>query len=207
VPVRSLAASQLGVTLVQTVLPGVHTGATLKYLRGTFAASRGDALAPGPALLDQGDRLEGRHAENRFDFDLGVLATAGVLRFGARLRNVLAPRIGPVRLERQARVGVAFDGEASGVAPLTVALDADVDADGIASGARRIVALGAERWLWARRVGVRAGGRINTAGARERSATAGASVAVRAGVYVDGHVVRGGSADEEGWGVAARVSF
>jgi len=186
VPIRSLAASQLGVTLVQTVFPGVHTGATLKYLRGAF---------------DGGD------AENQLDVDLGVLATAGAFRLGVRLRNVLEPAIGTVRLERQTRVGVAFEAEAAGGAPLTIALDADVDAYEIGSAARRVVALGAERWLWDRRVGLRAGGRMNTVGGRERSATAGASVALRTGVYVDGHVVRGGAADEEGWGVAARVTF
>lgn len=207
VPVRSLVASQFGVTLVQTVLPGVHTGATLKYLRGTVLSGREDALAPSAELLDRGEALEGGDAEGRFDLDLGVLATAGGLRLGARMRNVRQPSIGPVRLERQTRVGVAFDAEAAGGTPLTIAFDADVDAYAIASGARRVVALGAEQWLWDRRVGIRAGGRMNTVGARERSATAGASVAVREGFYVEGHVVRGGAADEQGWGVATRVSF
>ena len=48
---------------------------------------------------------------------------------------------------------------------------------------------------------------MNTLGARERRATAGVRVAVRAGLYLDGHVVRGGAADENGGGVAARVSY
>lgn len=207
VPVRSLTASQLGVTLVQTVISGVHAGATLKYLRGTFAAGREEALAPPSELLDRGDALEGDGTDSRFDVDIGVLATAGLLRIGARMRNVLEPSIGPVQLERQTRVGVAFDAEAIGGTPLTIALDADVDAYTVASGARRIVALGAEQWVWERRVGLRAGGRMNTVGARDRSATAGASVAVRAGMYIEGHVVRGRAADEQGWGVGARVSF
>ena len=75
------------------------------------------------------------------------------------------------------------------------------------SGARRMVALGVEHWLLAKRIGVRGGGRVNMRGARERSVTAGLTVAVRAGLYLDGHAVRGGSADEKGWGLAARVSF
>jgi hypothetical protein len=207
VPVRSLSASQLGVTLVQTIIPGVHTGATLKYVRGTFSAALEEAPASPSALLDRGDALDEGAAENRFDLDIGVLATAGVLRLGARLRNVLEPTVGPVRLERQARVGVAFAPEAVGGAPVTIALDADVGTYRDASDARRVMALGAEHWFADRRFGVRAGGRINTVGARERSATAGASVAVRAGWYVDGHVVRGGAADEKGCGLAARVSF
>ncbi|MBI3046979.1 MAG: hypothetical protein HYY76_01585 [Acidobacteria bacterium] len=207
VPVRSLSASQLGVTLVQTLLPGVHTGATLKYLRGRFSAGHEDGRASPAELLDRGDALEDGDAENRFDLDLGVLATAGVVRLGARVRNVLEPTVGPVRMERQTRLGVAVAPAAAGGVPLTVAVDADVDSYTVATGRRRVVAVGAEQWFLERRVAVRAGGRINTVGARERSATAGASVAVRAGLYVDGHVVRGGAADEKGWGVAARVSF
>jgi hypothetical protein len=207
VPVRSLAANQLGVTLVQTVIPGVHAGATVKYVRGTAAARYADASTLPSELLELGEALEGDDTDGRLDLDLGVLATAGVVRLGARVRNLLEPSVGPVRLERQVRVGVAVDAEAGGGIPLTIALDADVDAYQTAAGARRVVAIGAERWLSDRRVGLRAGGRINTTGARERSATAGASVALRPGLYVEGHMVRGGSADERGWGVAARVSF
>ena len=36
VPLRSLSASQLGVTLVRTITQGVHVGTTLKYVRGTL---------------------------------------------------------------------------------------------------------------------------------------------------------------------------
>jgi hypothetical protein len=207
VPVRSLAASQLGVTLVQTVISGVHTGATLKYLRGTLAAGRVDAESSVPQVLDSGEQLEGDDTEGRVDLDLGVLATAGIVRLGARMRNVLEPTFGPVRLERQTRVGLAIDAEAAGSVPLTIALDADVDAYETGAGLRRVVALGVEQWLWDRRIGVRGGGRINTTGRGERSATAGASVAIRTSLYVEGHVVRGGAADEQGWGIAARVSF
>jgi hypothetical protein len=112
-----------------------------------------------------------------------------------------------MRLPRQIRVGAAFDPESATGVPLTVAFDADVRAYATPSGARRMVALGAEHWFLAKRVGVRAGGRVNTRGAGERSATAGLTVAVRGGLYLDGHAVRGGSADERGWGLAARVSF
>jgi hypothetical protein len=36
--------------------------------------------------------------------------------------------------------------------------------------------------------------------------TAGASAGIRAGVFVDGYVVYGGT-DDTGWGVAGRASF
>ena len=193
VPMRSLAASQLGVTILRTVLPGVHAGTTLKYLRGT---------------------LEGGDTQNRFDLDVGVLAVAGAVRLGATVRNVREPEFGAegpgapgIRLERQVRVGAAFNPEDATGIPLTVALDADVRAYTAGTGDRRVVAIGAEQWVAGKRVGIRAGGRFNTVGARERSATAGLSVSLRPGMFVDGHVVRGGSADDRGWGVAARVSF
>ncbi len=207
VPVRSLAVSQLGATLLQTVVPGVHLGATLKYVRGTFRASREDSLLDTGDLLDIGDDLDGGDAENRFDVDLGVLAVVGALRAGAVVRNVTEPEFGEMALQRQARIGAAFDGERAGLAPFTVALDADVLEYDSASGARRMVAVGGERWFGLRRVAVRAGARVNTAGARERTVTAGASYALRAALYVEGHVARGGSDDDRGWGLAARVSF
>ena len=121
--------------------------------------------------------------------------------------NLLQPEFAGIRLRRQVRAGIAIESESLAGAPLTVALDSDVGAYEAPSGPRRVVAIGAEQWLFDARVGVRAGGRFNTAGARERTATAWASVAVRPGLYVEGHAVRGGSDGEAGWGIAARVSF
>jgi hypothetical protein len=54
---------------------------------------------------------------------------------------------------------------------------------------------------------VRGGARFNTVGEQDRTVTAGASVAVRAGLFVDGHAAYGSEASERGWGLAARVSF
>jgi hypothetical protein len=110
-------------------------------------------------------------------------------------------------LPRQVRVGAAFDGDVARQLPLTIAFDADVQRYRAPGGDRRVIAVGAEQWFAKRRFGVRGGGRFNTVGAEERAASGGMSVAVRAGMYVDGHVVYGGAADERGWGLAARVSF
>lgn len=206
VPVRSLSASHLGLTLVQTLATGVHAGATVKYVRGTVHAGREDGLLPPPDLLDAGEALETSDAEGRFDADIGVLAVAGVVRLGARMRNVFEPEIGGIRLARQTRVGVAIDPEPVTDLALTVALDADLSAYEGPTGERRMVAAGVEQWFVNRRVGIRGGGRVNTVGAQERIATAGASVAVRLGTFVEAYIARG-SAGESGWGVAARVSF
>jgi hypothetical protein len=216
VPVRSLSVSHFGVTVVQTLIPGVHAGTTLKYLRGTLQSGRADGLLSADALLEVGEELDDGNSQGRFDLDAGIIAVAGMVRLGAVVRNVREPEFDTddaagmrvtVRLPRQVRIGAAFDPERATGIPLTVAVDADVRAYETASGERRVVAAGAEHWFGAKRFGVRAGGRVNTVGRQERSATAGASVALRSGLFVDGHVVRGGSADEKGWGVAARVSF
>lgn len=207
VPVRSWSASQLGITLVQTLTQGVHAGATLKYVRGAVLGGSDAAGTPGERL-DRGETLSGGKAESRLDADLGILAVAGPIRLGGVVRNVRAPAFGgsAFAIPRQARIGAAFAGEDVGT-PLTIAVDADVRRYPTSTGDRRVLAIGAEQWVIGRRLGVRGGGRFNTVGAKERSAAAGISVSLRAGFFVDGHVMRGGSSADRGWGLAARTSF
>jgi hypothetical protein len=211
-PVRSLAATQVGVTLAHTLMTGVHVGTTLKYVRGTVRTGSEDATLHPEDLLDTGDDLDGGDAHDAFDFDVGVHATAGAISVGAVVRNVLEPGFADatgltMTLPLQVRVGAAFDGERVGTLPLTVAVDADVRSYVTATGDRRVVAVGAERWFASRRLAVRVGGRFNTVGAGDRTGTGGVSVALRAGLYIDGYAARGGDADERGWGVTVRVSF
>jgi hypothetical protein len=70
-----------------------------------------------------------------------------------------------------------------------------------------MVALGIEHWMLTRRLGIRAGGRMNTRGEHELSAAAGVTVALRGGLYLDAHAARGRDVDEQGWGLATRISF
>ena len=205
VPIQSLSASQIGVTLVQSAFAGLHVGTTLKYVRGTLRS--GIASGTSDDLLDAGDALGGGDAQGRFDLDVGALGAWGPVRIGAVGRNLTEPEFGTMRLPRQFRVGAAYDTEQDRDLPLTIAVDADVRSYQTVAGDRRVIAGGAEQWLWGKRIGVRAGARFNTVGAKERALTAGASYAVRSGLFVEGHVVRAGAADERGWGVAARVSF
>ena len=211
VSTRSLAARQFGVTVVQSVLPGVHVGATLKYVRGTVRVGTDDGSRSDSDLLDAGEELDGGNAKNQFDLDAGVMVAAGPLRLGAVMRNIGKPDFGteaaPFVLPRQARIGAAIDAEQAGGPPLIVAIDADVRSYTTGTGDRRVVALGAEQWLWTKRIAVRGGGRFNTVGAKERAATAGGSVAVRNGLYLEGYILRGGAEAERGWGLGARVSF
>ncbi len=209
VPSWSLSASQFGATLVHTLVSGVHVGTTLKYVRakGLNGELTGSESASVSEWLELADEMDGGEIHNSFDLDVGVLAVRGPLRVGAVMRNLVETELGAVTIPRQARVGVALDGAEMGSRAWLVSMDADVMAYTTPFGDRRVVAAGGEGWVYERRVGVRAGARFNTAGAKEQAFTAGGSVAVRPGIFVDGHVVFGGTDDESGWGVGARVSF
>jgi hypothetical protein len=211
VAVRSVSVSQFGATILQTLLSGVHVGSTVKYVRATPRRTEipGDeAFASGiPDILDDGDDLSGGDAEGAFDLDIGVIAVAGALRAAAVVRNVREPEFDGVRLPRQVRVGGAFDGEIAGLPPFVVSLDADLRGYDAGYGERRVVAIGGEYWLRPKRLAVRAGSRVDTAGALDTVVTAGASVAPRAGFFIDGHAAVGGDGADTGWGIAARVSF
>jgi hypothetical protein len=113
-------------------------------------------------------------------------------------------------LARDVRVGAAVAPELSGrgvIDAFTVAVDSDVTRTMTVLGVRRPLAAGAEAWLLGRRLGVRGGVRINTLGARLPIGTAGASVALHSGVYVEGEISRGQDPAEQGWGIGARLTF
>ena len=212
VSVRSLEASQIGVTVLRTLVTGVHVGTTLKYVRGTLRTDVEDSSLPVDDLLERAGALSGEKADDRFDLDLGVLAVVGPMRLGGLVRNLAGPAFEAesgvrIQLPRQIRLGAAYDAEAAGGPPLMIALDVDARRYASGSGDRRMVALGMEQWLSSRRVGVRGGIRLNTVGDNGVTATVGGSVALRPGMYVDGHLAGGGSTSDRGWGVAARLSF
>ena len=206
---REVDASTLGITLVHGIAPGVHVGGTVKYVRGVARDARTNDV--GRLSATAGD------VQHRLDVDLGVLAVAGPVRIGGVVRNLLEPSFDVqmagidgrggdrMRLPRQVRVGAAFavvEGPA-----VVVAVDTDLLGYLGPTGDRRVVAAGAERWWWGRRFALRGGGRYNQVGRHERSATGGVSLAMRSGVYVEGHVVKGGVIEERGWGAGVRVTF
>jgi len=207
---RSLSISQFGATVLHTITTGVTAGATVKYVRGT-ARVKGfdpvDAVTGIPELLDAGDDLDGGEVGGTVDVDLGLLATRGAVRVGVTARNLREPRFGDRKLPRQVRAGAAFDGAAAGTVPVTISVDADLGRYDGTGGDRRVVAVGVEHWLKPQRVAIRGGARFNTVGEQDRTVTVGASVAPRAGLFIEGYAAAGGELDEHGWGVAARVSF
>lgn len=197
--VRAFEASQYGITVGQTLWSGVHVGSTLKFMSGTVRHARGGDDLGTSDLLELGRSLTGGESQGQFDLDVGVMAVAGPVRMGALVRNVRQVTFGsddatagePVRLSRQIRVGAALDASKLGEMPLIVSLDLDAAAYETSLGPRRVVAVGAERWWFGRRLGLRAGSRVNQVGRRERSGTAGASIAVRSGMFVEGMGRRG----------------
>jgi hypothetical protein len=88
-----------------------------------------------------------------------------------------------------------------------VAVDADLRRVEAPGGARREISFGVERWLGARRVAIRAGGRAQTIGQARPAASGGVSVAVRPGAYLEAFVTGGADRAARGWGVAARLTY
>ena len=217
VGVSSLVATQLGVTLVQTLAPGVVLGTTLKAVRATFAAAPFPAGAGLDAALEQGRELEGR-SDTVFDADVGLMAVAGHLRLGLVVRNLREPKFespsgAEAGLARQVRLGVALvpGGHAAAYATdpegLIVAADVDLTRTPTPLGDRRNVAVGVERWWAGRRVGVRAGARASVADRARPVATAGVSVGLVRGVFVEAAATRGHRDGDRGWAVGMRAGF
>jgi hypothetical protein len=213
--IRSIGLSSVGVTLVQSLGDAVVVGSTVRLLRGGVAS----AAPVSGTTVDQGlDAARELDPEGRtvLDADVGVLAFAGPVRLALVGRNLGGHRFEtglageePFRLERQVRVGAAFgSGPAWARRAWTLAADADLTTVHAADGDRRSLAVGGERWIGqAKRVAVRAGGRIQTIGEARPVASGGASVALMTGVYVEGQVSGGGDRAVNGWSLAARVTF
>jgi len=196
-PQPSLRVGQFGATLAHSVFARLHVGATIKVVHG----------------LPDADTV-GESGQTHPDVDLGGLGIVGPVRIGVVARNLAAPVVvrtagRDVRLDRQVRVGAAFDGALlpfDRTVPLVVSVDADVMSYDTIRGPRRTVAAGVERWFAARRVGARAGVRFNQVGEQERTVSIGASYRLVAGVMVEGFVTAG-SRPERAWGLCVRASF
>lgn len=208
--VRALVTNHLGATVQQSVGNYLTLGATLKLVRGSVKQTVGPVSSPDQAL-DLADAGEAT-GSTRSDLDVGAMLAVGSMRAGLVVRNVTEPTFGDAddggtaTLGRQARAGIAWSDRWPGTARTIVAFDADLTRVPSASGERRDVAAGIERWVGAQQLGVRGGVRASTVGEARPVATLGASYAVRAGVYVDAYVARG-DRSQSGWGLAARVSY
>lgn len=175
--------SDFGVTIGQSIGRYLVVGSTLKLMRGLDTA--------------------------RGDLDLGVMARVGYLRAGLAVKNVTTPAFGVGsdrwELPRETRAGVAV-GDAGG--RIMAGFDADLTTTQSRVGTDvRHAAAGGEIWTPTRQIGVRGGVSVNTVGERRASGSAGVSLAMRRGAYVDAQITGGTDPTRKGWGFDFRVTF
>lgn len=202
--VESLVTHHAGATLVHSLTDRVAVGTTLKLVRGL--ASEGDTAGDAESLLDDWDLMG--VATNRFDLDVGVMATGDFVRAGVTVRNLTRPGFRTpfdteLHLDRQARAGVSL----LLTSRWTAAADLDLTRNRGPFGDIRAFAVGTEGRLTQRAM-VRTGFQLNTAGSeRMPTLSLGGTYAVFGALLVDAHFRTGSDHGFRGWGVAGRVVF
>ena len=204
---RSVLTHNVAVTGAQLLYPGVSLGTTFRYVRASVGLAPGDPVLPTSDLRRQTEDLVTR-AENKVDFDLGLMLGSETVRVGVVARNLLQPTLGTpdggsLRLDRQIRAGVGI----RALAGLLVAVDVDLSRLETVSGDQRNLVVGVEHWFggW---LGIRGGARFNLEDDDPQIVGAfGLSLALTPGMYLDGQVTRGRESVERGWGIAGRVGF
>lgn len=193
VHIGTLTTSNFGATVVQTIVPAVVVGTTVR------AVSAG---------------IDGADFGTTVDFDAGAMVSAWNMRFGVTGRNLREPEFemegGTVRMTRQVRVGAALVPRAlpTGVhGPFSLALDADLTRTPGPSGELRRAAAGGEYWLLKGLIGVRGGIRWSTLGASDTAFSGGFTVRLPRSVHVDGQLTNGDALEQAEWNVGARITF
>ena len=202
----TLTTQHVGATLVQSLMDGVAVGATVKAIRGLAGTAEVAANDAEDALTDWD--VAGQ-SSNQFDLDIGVMASGSMGRLGLVVRNVTEPRFktgsgeGP-RLQRQIRAG----GSVLLLQSWKLAADLDLTRTEGVFGDRRELAVGTEGQV-TRRLGARAGVRLNTVSDRGRapSVSVGGSFAVLGSLLLDAQVTGGSDKSFTGWGIAGRMVF
>lgn len=193
VPVRTLTTTNVGVTVVQTVVPGLVMGTTARIVRGGF---------------------ENADARTTVDLDAGAMVAAWDVKFGLTARNLREPEFegpgGGVRMQRQFRVGAALAPRSlpAGVhGPFSLAIDVDLTTTPDVQGKRRMAAAGGEYWVAKGLVGARAGVRWSTLGDTHRAFSGGFTVRLPRSVHIEGQVTKDNEFEEAEWSIGARVTF
>lgn len=184
--VHAMAVQTAGVSVLQSLTEDIVVAATPRFVRGADT--------------------------NAFDVDAGVMFSRHHVRFGLVAHNLVAPSFESrgtrttIDLDREVRAGAAWGSAWSGVSRVIVSMDGDLTTRVTPSGDRRDVAAGVETWWLGQRLGLRGGVRGSTIGVARAAVAAGISAAVKSGMLVEAHVVRGHDA-ERSWSVGARMSF
>ena len=193
VRVRALTTSNVGVTLVQTIVPGLVIGSTTRLVVGGV-----EALA----------------TRTTVDVDAGALVSAWDVRFGLTARNILEPEFEteaePVRMKRQFRVGAAYASRSlpTGVhGPFSLAVDADLATTPGVLGDKRGAAVGGEYWLAQGAVGLRGGVRWSTLGDSVRAVSGGFTLKLTRYAYAEGQVTKSNESEDKLWNIGAKLTF
>jgi hypothetical protein len=207
--VETLALSQFGATIGQSLTDHLVVASTLKLVRSGHAWAAIDGSTDDP--LDLGDDLEVSQ-QTHGDLDVGVMLAFPRMRAGLSVRNVTTPEFGEgserFELKRQARAGVAVLTTTKGfLAALTVAADADLTRTATPFGDVRHVATGVEAWLIKRRLGLRGGLAANTIGDRRPTSSTGVSVNVTSKVYAEAARTFGSDGSIRGWSTTVGITF
>jgi hypothetical protein len=205
---QSIALSQFGATIGQSIGQHFVIGSTVKVVQGSRAAADAPASS---ASLDQASELDGP-TETHVGFDLGAMASFGKVRVGLTVRNVTEMDFGvgdtEVTLKRQARVGAAYStGRRGVIGTATLAVDGDLTTTTTVLGDERRLAVGGEIWVASQRVGLRGGVNTNTVGARQTALSGGLSGMLLKHTFVDAQATGGTDTGRRGWAFDLRVTF
>jgi hypothetical protein len=188
-----LVAHHVGVSLVQSLGGRLAVGTTLKLVHGIAAPADGASMTT-----------------NKFDADVGVMATGALVHVGLSIRNLLQPAFdtpggGAIRLDRVVRAGVSVNARQD----TTVAADLDLTTSASLRGDVREAALGLEthpiRHGW-----VRGGVHWNTSSGGAGTGaigSVGGSYAVYGDMLVDARASFGAATGDRGWGIGLRFVF
>jgi hypothetical protein len=206
---RSLAMSQYGVTVGQSLAPGVVIASTARLIRGGVSLASSGAV--GTDALDQADDFD-VEVDTKADLDIGALISMGRVRVGFTMKHVGEPEFGEGELgfvlERQARIGVAFiTGSAGPIDAVVAAVDADLTETPTVLGEAKYVAAGGEAWFFGRKLGLRGGISMNTVGETQSTGSVGGSLTLGRGMFIDGALSVGSDPLREGWSTGFRVTF
>jgi F plasmid transfer operon, TraF, protein len=209
VRLERLLTDHVGVTLVQSILPHVALGTTLKYVHGVAESGFVVRNANRDDLLDLADDLSDASTDT-FDVDIGVMAVFKIVRAGVTIRNLHEPDFNTagsdiIELKRQSRAGVAY----VGVPGLIVSADFDIERARGSIGEERQFAAGAEAHLFPRAF-FRTGFNINTLsdqpGGHAPVASVGGGYVIKSWV-IDAHATFGSESGNRGWGVSGRLVY
>jgi hypothetical protein len=208
VGLRTLAFSQFGATVGQSLGDHFVIASTLKLVRAGMASGVGNAGDDG--LSAAGDLEASAHT--RSDIDLGAMVAYGSMRLGVAVKHVTEPEFGDgderFEFTRQARAGFALvSSEVGRFDAVTAAIDIDLTKTATVRGDVRHLAFGLETWTGQRRLGLRTGLSIDTAGPTHTTGSVGGSFRGPYGVYVHGAWMFGSETVRNGWSTSLSLTF